>query len=67
MTCSQKVNNDVKEEIISILGILIVNCHDKYLGIPAMIGRSKKRTFAMVEERIWETQKLEGKIIVIVW
>lgn len=37
--------------------ISIVNCHDKYLGLPTMIGRSKKRTFAMVKKRVWNKLK----------
>ena len=40
------------------LGVREVNRHEKYLGLPTIIGRSKKAVFSCLKERIWK--KLQG-------
>jgi len=35
-----------------------VECHSKYLGLPAFVGRSKKQVFNFVQDRVWK--KLKG-------
>ena len=35
-----------------------MNRHDKYIGLPTIVGRSKNTIFASVKERIWK--KLQG-------
>ena len=47
-----------RNEIVSILGVQEVACQEKYLGLPTVIGRSKKVTFVCIKERIWK--KLQG-------
>lgn len=41
-------------EIIETLGVREVDRHEKYLGLPTIIGRSKKAVFACLKERIWK-------------
>lgn len=36
----------------------LVQVHEKYLGIPTIIGRSKKTIFAALKDRIWK--KVQG-------
>ena len=36
----------------------VVDHHVKYLGLPAMIGKSKKVIFGFLKERLWK--KLKG-------
>ena len=38
--------------------IKVVECHSKYLGLPAFVGRSKKQVFNFVQDRVWK--KLKG-------
>jgi len=38
--------------------IKVVECHSKYLGFPAFVGRSKKQVFDFVQDRVWK--KLKG-------
>lgn len=40
------------------LGVREVDKHEKYLGLPTIIGRSKKAVFTCLKERIWK--KLHG-------
>lgn len=49
---SRNVNEPVKDNVRSSLGVRIVSNHSKYLGLPVVIGRSNREIFAMVIERV---------------
>lgn len=55
---SQNVRDEEKEMICNWMGVKIVTNHAKYLGLPAVFGRSKSQIFAMVVVRVWK--KLKG-------
>ena len=55
---SPNVSNWIRAEINSILNITSVTCHDRYLGIPTIIGRRKIETFESIKARVWA--KLNG-------
>ena len=55
---SKCVANNRRQEIVDTLGVKEVEKHDKYLGLPTIIGKSKKAIFAALKERIW--QKIQG-------
>lgn len=55
---SKCVNVARREEIVETLGVREVVKHEKYLGLPTIIGRSKKAVFAGLKERLWK--KLNG-------
>lgn len=46
-TCHEKWN-----QIQALLGVAVVEKHDKYLGMLATVGRSKKEVFGFFKERI---------------
>ncbi|KAL0401241.1 UNVERIFIED_CONTAM: hypothetical protein Slati_4154000 [Sesamum latifolium] len=50
---SRNVNEDRRWDLASILGVMVVPRHDKYLGLPTISGRSKKELFEGIKERIW--------------
>jgi hypothetical protein len=52
--CSRNVPADAREAIANQLGVTQVLGTGKYLGIPSMIGRSKKATFKFIKDRIWK-------------
>lgn len=41
-------------DITSLLGVLAEIGSGKYLGLPSMIGRSKKAIFSYLKDRIWK-------------
>ncbi|XP_021746063.1 uncharacterized protein LOC110711934 [Chenopodium quinoa] len=45
-------------ELASMLGVCIVDIHDRYLGLPTVVGRSKKVITRCVKEKLWK--KLQG-------
>ncbi|KAL2895927.1 hypothetical protein RDABS01_000461 [Bienertia sinuspersici] len=55
---SKYVTIERRKEIVEKLGVNEVDKHEKYLGLPTIIGKSKKAIFASLKERIWK--KLQG-------
>jgi hypothetical protein len=55
---SRNTRNDFRDWVSSTVGLLAVQGFEKYLGLPAMVGRSKTRTFASLVGRV--RKKLEG-------
>lgn len=55
---SKRVSIARRAKIIETLGVREEHRHGKYLGIPTIIGCSKKAIFASLKERIWK--KLQG-------
>lgn len=55
---SQNVSENRKNMIRDRMGVKAVEVQEKYLGLPTIIGRSKKQIFAKVEDRMWK--KLKG-------
>uniref|UniRef100_A0A803LRS4 Reverse transcriptase n=1 Tax=Chenopodium quinoa TaxID=63459 RepID=A0A803LRS4_CHEQI len=47
-----------RSDIVATLGVREVDRNEKYLGLPTIIGKSKKLIFACLKERIWK--KLQG-------
>lgn len=39
--------------LVDCLGVKRVKFHDRYLGLPILIRRSKKDTFSYVKDRLW--------------
>ncbi|XP_021751245.1 uncharacterized protein LOC110716900 [Chenopodium quinoa] len=52
---SRGVPVDRRGEIVSTLGVREVEKHNKYLGLPTIIRRSKKEIFARLKERLWKS------------
>ena len=48
----------MRAHLKGILGVNEVEAHVRYLGLPALVGRSKKLIFSFLKERIWK--KLKG-------
>ncbi|XP_021726831.1 uncharacterized protein LOC110693957 [Chenopodium quinoa] len=55
---SRNVPDARKQAMCNILGVKQVNRYEKYIGIPTVIGKSKKAIFAGLKDRIWK--KLQG-------
>ncbi|XP_058760595.1 uncharacterized protein LOC131633933 [Vicia villosa] len=51
---NRNVGADVKAVLAATLGVQQVLGTDKYLGVPSMIGRSKKATIKYIKDRIWK-------------
>ncbi|XP_048493277.1 uncharacterized protein LOC125493797 [Beta vulgaris subsp. vulgaris] len=55
---SKGVSSTTREELKNVLNMRQVEQHAKYLGIPFILGRSKKSIFDSLLDRIWK--KLQG-------
>ncbi|KAL8162414.1 hypothetical protein V2J09_013903 [Rumex salicifolius] len=54
LSFSRNVDSATRQAIQQILGVSEVDKHEKYLGLPTMVGRSKKFIFAQLKERIMD-------------
>ncbi|KAI9156545.1 hypothetical protein LWI28_008377 [Acer negundo] len=44
--------------LADILGVVAVDCHERYLGLPCFTGRKKKEIFSDILSKIWD--KIKG-------
>ena len=55
---SKATNEGRKEEIKYFLGASEVKEYERYLGLPAVVGKHKKASLNYIKERVWN--KLQG-------
>ena len=55
---STNTSSDIQSRIQSILGVSTIRQYEKYLGLPALVGRVKKQSFIYIMKRVWK--KLRG-------
>ncbi|KAK3230765.1 hypothetical protein Dsin_002646 [Dipteronia sinensis] len=41
------------QTLASRVGIKLVECHENYMGLPCFTGRSKRKIFASIVDRVW--------------
>ena len=55
---SHNTANSGKEMIKTMFGAQVIKPHESYLGLPSLVGRSKRNTFAQLKQ--WVLNKLAG-------
>ena len=50
---SPNVDEDLKYEMCIVLGVPRTSHAERYLGLPALIGRKKKEVLAYIKEKAW--------------
>jgi len=51
---SRNTKSSEKNQLMAALGITSEARNEKYLGLPIYMGRSKRRTFEYLKERVWK-------------
>ena len=44
----------LQEQIQQLLGVPTIRQYEKYLGLPALVGRAKKQSFIFLKESVWK-------------
>lgn len=57
MSYSRNVCESVRVNIRDYLGVCSVPNHSMYLGLPVVLGKSKRDIFVMVVENVWKKVK----------
>ena len=55
---SNFVREEVKHGIKLKLGVPEIRNYEKYLGLPSLVGKRKKKSFNFIKEKVW--RKLQG-------
>ena len=64
MVFSKNITSSLKTELLAHLQMVEVEYHAKYLGLPTILGRSKKAIFASIKERVRKKlQRFKGKFL----
>ncbi|CAJ2659545.1 unnamed protein product [Trifolium pratense] len=50
----RKASDQIKTEVAAVLYVNIALGTGKYLGLPSMVGRSKKSLFKFIEDQVWQ-------------
>lgn len=53
LTFSRNVSNGSKVAIHKLWGIRMPQQHDKYLGLSAIVGRSRRCAFGEIKQKLW--------------
>lgn len=54
MVFSENAKEEVKEEVMAVWGYRGAAQYEKYLGLPPIIGRSRKRAFSNIKMKLWQ-------------
>ncbi|KAK2634368.1 hypothetical protein Ddye_029160 [Dipteronia dyeriana] len=57
MYVSKKVSHDMTLSLAKILGVRLVPCHDRYLGLPSFTGKNRRELYNSIKDRVWERVK----------
>ena len=49
---SKNTKRDTQEGIKDLFGAQIILQHEKYLGLPLMVGRGRKQVFSQIEDQV---------------
>ncbi|KAL0418840.1 UNVERIFIED_CONTAM: hypothetical protein Sradi_1297500 [Sesamum radiatum] len=55
---SKNIPESSKKDLAAILGVKTEEKHTKFLGLPTMVGRSKRDVFDGIKDQIWS--KMQG-------
>ncbi|KAK3225308.1 hypothetical protein Dsin_005170 [Dipteronia sinensis] len=64
MCVSKRVPRSHAKSLARILGVQLVGCHERYLGLPSFAGKCKRDLFFGIRNRVWERIKGLSKSLV---
>ncbi|XP_059436808.1 uncharacterized protein LOC132169875 [Corylus avellana] len=59
---SRNTSREINEQILVVSGLPSSQRHDTYLGLPALIGKSRIGAFRNIKERVWRRRLQDWKL-----
>ncbi|XP_008227636.1 PREDICTED: uncharacterized protein LOC103327128 [Prunus mume] len=54
----------LQDDIRQLLNVTLVPCHERYLGLPTIVRKDKKKLFRTVKDRVWnKVNGWQGKLL----
>ena len=61
---SKNTSVEVKEEVKDMFGAQVIHQHKRYLGLPTLVGRGKKKAFHCILDQVgWKITGWKGKLL----
>ncbi|KAL5856995.1 hypothetical protein ACOSQ3_004453 [Xanthoceras sorbifolium] len=54
---SKHISPSMGHILANIIGVCLVGCHEHYLGLPCVVGRSKSQLFSTIRSCVWDRIK----------
>lgn len=54
MIFSQNVKDNIRDEVLSMWGCRATQQYQKYLSLPTIIGRSRKKALSEIKAKLWQ-------------
>ncbi|KAK2665870.1 hypothetical protein Ddye_004444 [Dipteronia dyeriana] len=58
---SLSVGMEESRKLVDMVGMKLVDCHERYLGLPRFLGRSKRNLFTDIVDKVWNRIKGWGE------
>ncbi|KAL5559689.1 hypothetical protein UlMin_035900 [Ulmus minor] len=51
------IDGPIQQDLDGFFGVRLVECHDKYLGLPTFAGKCKRELFSFIKSKVWRKVK----------
>ncbi|KAL5571807.1 hypothetical protein UlMin_021404 [Ulmus minor] len=51
------IDAPIQRDLAGFFGVRLVECHDKYLGLPTFVDKCKRDLFSFIKSRVWNKVK----------
>lgn len=61
---SKNTSSDTQEEVKTMFGAQVIKQHERYLGLPSLVGRGKRKAFNRIKDQVGrKIARRKGKLL----
>lgn len=57
MSFSPNIRREIQDQLAAYFGVMRVEVHDRYLGLPIVLGINRFERFSYIKDRLWKKLK----------